>query len=164
VRPVPAGSGIPRSMAGRPAPGAAAAAAARRSRRARERPEQPQTIPFEGTLPVQRPRYETKEYDLGEPGRARPVRAIHLPALSAFGVRQRWRDGVSPVLVAGGSISAVESCGRSSCLIAMPWSPSFPLCLGPPPIGGSCGDRAPSGAAVAWRAGAVPSAFKRGFG
>ncbi|MET9912781.1 amidohydrolase family protein [Streptomyces sp. NPDC006476] len=47
-------------------------------------PAHPETLPFEGTLPVRRPRYRTKEYDLGE-GRARPVRGIHLPALSPDG-------------------------------------------------------------------------------
>ncbi|WP_314414543.1 amidohydrolase family protein [Streptomyces kroppenstedtii] len=49
-----------------------------------ERPTETDTIPFEGVLPVDRPRYEVKEYDLGE-GRARPVRGIHLPALSPDG-------------------------------------------------------------------------------
>ncbi|WP_328498383.1 amidohydrolase family protein [Streptomyces sp. NBC_00414] len=49
-----------------------------------EKPAQAHTIPFEGVLPVDRPRYEVKEYDLGE-GRARPVRGIHLPALSPDG-------------------------------------------------------------------------------
>ncbi|MGW1559660.1 amidohydrolase family protein [Streptomyces sp. NPDC002144] len=47
-------------------------------------PAHPESLPFEGTLPVRRPRYRTKEYDLGE-GRARPVRGIHLPALSPDG-------------------------------------------------------------------------------
>ncbi|WP_221356095.1 amidohydrolase family protein [Streptomyces beigongshangae] len=51
------------------------------------RPRQPartEVIPFEGTLPVHRPRRRVKGYDLGE-GRARPVRGIHLPALSPDG-------------------------------------------------------------------------------
>ncbi|MEV7392972.1 amidohydrolase family protein [Streptomyces sp. NPDC091215] len=47
-------------------------------------PAHPETIPFEGVLPVRRPRYRTKEYDLGE-ARTRPVRGIHLPALSPDG-------------------------------------------------------------------------------
>ncbi|NGO43737.1 amidohydrolase family protein [Streptomyces ureilyticus] len=51
-----------------------------------ERPAEPEAIPFEGVLPVDRPRYRVKEYDLGE-GRARPVRGIHLPALSPDGRR-----------------------------------------------------------------------------
>ncbi|MFJ7996369.1 amidohydrolase family protein [Streptomyces sp. NPDC096310] len=49
-------------------------------------PAEPETIPFEGTLPVDRPRYRVKEYDLGE-GRVRSVRGIHLPALSPDGRR-----------------------------------------------------------------------------
>ncbi|MFI1676226.1 amidohydrolase family protein [Streptomyces sp. NPDC020607] len=46
----------------------------------------PEVIPFEATLPVERPHYRVKEYDLG-PGRARPTRGIHLPALSPDGRR-----------------------------------------------------------------------------
>jgi Tol biopolymer transport system component len=49
-----------------------------------EKPAEPERVPFEGVLPVERPRYRVKEYDLGE-GRARPVRGIHLPALSPDG-------------------------------------------------------------------------------
>ncbi|MDX2933912.1 amidohydrolase family protein [Streptomyces ipomoeae] len=47
-------------------------------------PAKPEAIPFEGVLPVDRPRYRVKEYDLGE-ARVRPVRGIHLPALSPDG-------------------------------------------------------------------------------
>ncbi|MFI9202165.1 amidohydrolase family protein [Streptomyces sp. NPDC053048] len=39
------------------------------------------TIPFTAKLPVQRPRYDVKRYDLGGEG-VRRVRALHLPALS----------------------------------------------------------------------------------
>ncbi|MGW0314127.1 amidohydrolase family protein [Streptomyces flavidovirens] len=42
------------------------------------------TVPFEATLPVVRPRYRAKTYEF-EPDRARPVRGIHLPALSPDG-------------------------------------------------------------------------------
>ncbi|WP_172381627.1 amidohydrolase family protein [Streptomyces sp. MNP-20] len=49
-----------------------------------EAPGTPRPLPFEGVLPVDRPRYRVKEYDLGE-DRARPVRGIHLPALSPDG-------------------------------------------------------------------------------
>lgn len=49
-----------------------------------EKPEQPEAIPFEGVLPVKRPRYRTKKYDLGQ-ARTPPVRGIHLPALSPDG-------------------------------------------------------------------------------
>ncbi|MET7701619.1 amidohydrolase family protein [Streptomyces sp. NPDC005485] len=51
------------------------------------RPQEPgrtETVPFEGALPVERPAYRLKEYDLGEE-RVRPVRGIHLPALSPDG-------------------------------------------------------------------------------
>ncbi|MFD9636017.1 amidohydrolase family protein, partial [Streptomyces violascens] len=46
-----------------------------------ENPAEPEAIPFAGELPVDRPRYQVKSYDLGEE-RVRPVRGIHLPALS----------------------------------------------------------------------------------
>ncbi|MFE4859077.1 amidohydrolase family protein [Streptomyces sp. NPDC056670] len=49
-------------------------------------PAEPESIPFEGVLPVERPRYQVKSYDLGEE-RVRPVRGIHLPALSPDGRR-----------------------------------------------------------------------------
>ncbi|MFD4633508.1 amidohydrolase family protein [Streptomyces sp. NPDC058284] len=49
-------------------------------------PGEREVIPFEGTLPVDRPHYRVKEYDLGL-GRARPTRGIHLPALSPDGRR-----------------------------------------------------------------------------
>lgn len=51
------------------------------------RPDKPalrEVLPFDGTLTVARPRYRVKEYDLGQ-GRVRPVRGIHLPALSPDG-------------------------------------------------------------------------------
>ncbi|MFD9792740.1 amidohydrolase family protein [Streptomyces sp. NPDC059070] len=51
-----------------------------------DRPDHTETIPFQGALPIARPRYRVKEYDLGE-GRAKPVRSVHLPALSPDGRR-----------------------------------------------------------------------------
>ncbi|MCF3119619.1 PD40 domain-containing protein [Streptomyces arenae] len=53
------------------------------------RPDDPgrtEAIPFDATLPVDRPRYRVKEYDLGL-GRVRPARGIHLPTLSPDGRR-----------------------------------------------------------------------------
>ncbi|KPI33867.1 WD40-like beta Propeller containing protein, partial [Actinobacteria bacterium OV450] len=47
-----------------------------------ERPQAPRTIPFRARVPTARPRYRTKRYDLGGQGRVRPVRGVHLPALS----------------------------------------------------------------------------------
>ncbi|MEO3974869.1 amidohydrolase family protein [Streptomyces sp. CAU 1734] len=49
-------------------------------------PDRARRIPFSGTLSVDRPSRRTKTYDL-EDGRARPVRGIHLPALSPDGRR-----------------------------------------------------------------------------
>ncbi|GHC67500.1 amidohydrolase [Streptomyces flavofungini] len=55
------------------------------------RPDEPgkaKDIAFDGVLSVDRPRYRVKEYDLGlAEGRARPVRGVHLPALSPDGRR-----------------------------------------------------------------------------
>ncbi|MFG3281461.1 amidohydrolase family protein [Streptomyces sp. NPDC048111] len=51
-----------------------------------EDPARPEVVPFAGELPVDRPRYRVKTYDLGE-DRVRPVRGIHLPALSPDGTR-----------------------------------------------------------------------------
>ncbi|MFE1982347.1 amidohydrolase family protein [Streptomyces mirabilis] len=56
-----------------------------------EKPARTEPIPFEGELPVDRPRYRTKDYDLGEE-RVRPVRGIHLPALSPDGKRLACLD------------------------------------------------------------------------
>ncbi|MFH9071163.1 amidohydrolase family protein [Streptomyces alboflavus] len=53
------------------------------------RPEEPgraEAIAFDGVLRVDRPRYRVKEYDLGlADERVRPVRGVHLPALSPDG-------------------------------------------------------------------------------
>ncbi|MEC4019052.1 amidohydrolase family protein, partial [Streptomyces sp. H27-D2] len=58
-------------------------------------------IPFTASLPVDRPRYRVKRYDF-EGGRTRPVRGVHLPALSPDGERvafaalnSLWVGGVS---------------------------------------------------------------------
>ena len=53
------------------------------------RPEKPgdaEELPFEATLPVERPHYRVKDYDF-DGGGAHPVRGIHLPALSPDGRR-----------------------------------------------------------------------------
>ncbi|MDQ8702876.1 amidohydrolase family protein [Streptomyces sp. LHD-70] len=49
-----------------------------------ERPDTYEAIPFRGELSVDRPRYRAKRYDL-DPGAGRPVRGLHLPALSPDG-------------------------------------------------------------------------------
>ncbi|WP_431045273.1 amidohydrolase family protein [Streptomyces sp. P1-3] len=49
--------------------------------------ERAETIPFTAALPVDRPRYRVKRYDIDGGGGARPVRALHLPALSPDGRR-----------------------------------------------------------------------------
>ncbi|MFF4258818.1 amidohydrolase family protein [Streptomyces sp. NPDC001663] len=90
-----------------------------------ESPEQPETIPFEGVLPVQRPRYRTKEYDLGEAGRARPVRGIHLPALSPDG-RQIAFAVLNSLWLAGSSGGhpprRLRKASATSYLLAPAWA------------------------------------------
>lgn len=49
-------------------------------------PDGGEEIPFRAVLPVDRPRYRAKRYDTGAAG-VRPVRALHLPALSPDGRR-----------------------------------------------------------------------------
>ncbi|WP_181768787.1 amidohydrolase family protein, partial [Streptomyces albidus (ex Kaewkla and Franco 2022)] len=49
------------------------------------KPEQAEKIPFAATMSVERPRYRVKDYDFDAGGGSRPVRALHLPALSPDG-------------------------------------------------------------------------------
>ncbi|WP_345744984.1 amidohydrolase family protein [Streptomyces sp. ODS28] len=51
-----------------------------------ERPGGAETLPFHGTLPLDRPRYRVKDYAF-QPDGARPVRGVHLPVLSPDGRR-----------------------------------------------------------------------------
>ncbi|GAA3803546.1 amidohydrolase family protein [Streptomyces coacervatus] len=89
-------------------------------------PEQPERLDFEGVLPVRRPRYETKEYDLGEPGRARPVRGIHLPALSPDG-RQIAFAALNSLWLASSSGARpprrLRTAARTRYLLAPTWAP-----------------------------------------
>jgi len=66
-----------------------------------DEPERRETVPFEGVLPVRRPRYRTKAYDLGQ-ARTRPVLGIHLPALSPDG-RQIAFAALNSLWLAGSS-------------------------------------------------------------
>ncbi|MFJ9582200.1 amidohydrolase family protein [Streptomyces acidicola] len=90
-----------------------------------DRPQEPETVPFEGVLPVQRPRYRTKEYDLGE-GRVRAVRGVHLPALSPDG-RQIAFAALNSLWLAGSSGSRSPRRLRRSAptryLLAPSWAP-----------------------------------------
>ncbi|MET9431679.1 amidohydrolase family protein [Streptomyces sp. NPDC003036] len=51
-----------------------------------ETPHAPEPIPFRAAVPVERPRYRAKQHDF-DGDRLRPVRGIHLPALSPDGRR-----------------------------------------------------------------------------
>ncbi|WP_254712106.1 amidohydrolase family protein [Streptomyces sp. TRM64462] len=70
------------------------------------RPEEPhavETVPFRATLPVERPRYRGKVRDL-DPAGVRPVRGVHLPALSP--------DGRRVAFVALNSLWLADTTGR----------------------------------------------------
>ncbi|MEU3305090.1 amidohydrolase family protein [Streptomyces sp. NPDC006678] len=62
-----------------------------------------ETVEFAGELPLRRPRYRVKSYDF-EPDRPRPVRGIHLPALSP--------DGRTAAFVSLNSLWTVPTSGR----------------------------------------------------
>ncbi|MCX4881475.1 amidohydrolase family protein [Streptomyces sp. NBC_00847] len=89
-------------------------------------PGQPETLPFEGVLPVRRPRYETKEYDLGEAAHARPARGIHLPALSPDG-RQIAFAALNSLWLAGSSGGRpprrLRRAAHTRYLLAPAWAP-----------------------------------------
>ncbi|MEE1759901.1 amidohydrolase family protein [Streptomyces sp. SP18BB07] len=90
-----------------------------------EEPAQAERIPFEGVLPVDRPRYRVKEYDLGEE-RVRPVRGIHLPALSPDGrsiafaaLNSLWLTGTS----GGRRPRKLRQSPPTRTLLAPSWAP-----------------------------------------
>ncbi|WP_200301523.1 amidohydrolase family protein [Streptomyces adelaidensis] len=90
-----------------------------------EDPAEPEAIPFEGVLPVDRPRYRIKEYDLGE-ARVRPVRGIHLPALSPDGrsiafaaLNSLWLAGTS----GGRPPKRLRESPPTRYLLAPAWAP-----------------------------------------
>ncbi|MGP3981508.1 amidohydrolase family protein [Streptomyces sp. KR80] len=64
-----------------------------------EAPDDGREIPFTATMPVDRPRYRVKSYDF-DGGGVRPVRGVHLPALSPDG-RQVAFAALNAVWVAG---------------------------------------------------------------
>ncbi|MFE2520149.1 amidohydrolase family protein [Streptomyces mirabilis] len=89
-----------------------------------EKPARTEPIPFEGELPVDRTRYRTKEYDLGEE-RVRPVRGIHLPVLSPDGRRiafaalnSLWLAGTS----GGRPPERLRKSGPTRYLLAPVWA------------------------------------------
>ncbi|WP_055489215.1 amidohydrolase family protein [Streptomyces sp. TP-A0356] len=90
-----------------------------------ERPGEAKTVAFRGTLPVDRPRYRVKEYDLGA-ARVRPVRGIHLPALSPDGRRIAFA-ALNSLWLAGTSGSASPKRLRRSAptryLLGPAWAP-----------------------------------------
>ncbi|GAA3832061.1 amidohydrolase family protein [Streptomyces phyllanthi] len=92
-----------------------------------DRPREPETVPFEGVLPVERSRYRTKEYDLGEArARVRPVRGIHLPALSPDG-RQIAFAALNSLWLAGSSGGRpprrLRRAAPTRYLLAPAWAP-----------------------------------------
>ncbi|MFD9908870.1 amidohydrolase family protein [Streptomyces sp. NPDC059063] len=89
-----------------------------------DRPGTPRPLPFSGELAVDRPRYRVKEYDLGE-GRVRPVRGIHLPALSPDGrhiafaaLNSLWLAGTS----GGKPPERLRAAGQTRYLLGPSWA------------------------------------------
>ncbi|ELS51245.1 amidohydrolase family protein [Streptomyces viridochromogenes] len=82
-------------------------------------------IPFTATLPVHRPRYRVKTYDFEGDG-IRPVRALHLPALSPDGhsvafaaLNALWTAGTT----GGGTPRKVLQVPPSRYVLAPAWTP-----------------------------------------
>ncbi|GAA1286160.1 amidohydrolase family protein [Streptomyces javensis] len=82
-------------------------------------------IPFSGTLPVDRPRYRVKRYDF-DGGGVRPVRGLHLPALSPDGrkvafaaLNSLWVADVS----GGRAPRRVVRAAPTRYLLAPTWTP-----------------------------------------
>ncbi|MFF8815408.1 amidohydrolase family protein [Streptomyces pactum] len=82
-------------------------------------------IPFRAALPIDRPHHPVKRYDTGTGG-VRPLRAIHLPALSPDG-RQVAFAALNSLWVAGTSGGAaprrVVRAGPTRYLLAPSWTP-----------------------------------------
>lgn len=82
-------------------------------------------IPFSATLPVNRPRYRVKRYDF-DSGEVRPVRGLHLPALSPDGrkvafaaLNSLWVADVS----GGRAPRRVVRAAPTRYLLAPTWTP-----------------------------------------
>ncbi|MFI2078431.1 amidohydrolase family protein [Streptomyces triculaminicus] len=83
------------------------------------------TIPFTAKLPVDRPRYDVKRFDFGGEG-VRPVRALHLPALSPDARRVAFAalDALWIADVAGGRAPRrVVRSAPGRYVLAPSWSP-----------------------------------------
>lgn len=88
-------------------------------------PGDDEEIPFTATLPVDRPRYRGKAYDF-EGGGTRPVRALHLPALSPDGrsvafaaLNALWTTGTT----GGGRPRKVLQVPSTRYVLAPVWTP-----------------------------------------
>ncbi|MFF4607044.1 amidohydrolase family protein [Streptomyces sp. NPDC001339] len=87
-------------------------------------PRHTETIPFRARLPLDRPEYRVKDYGFEEAG-VRPVRGVHLPALSPDGRRivfaalnSLW---VAPTSGGGGACSIVRA-DATRYVLAPSWS------------------------------------------
>ncbi|MFI9029873.1 amidohydrolase family protein [Streptomyces sp. NPDC053560] len=88
-----------------------------------ERPDAAETIPFAARMPVERPRYRVKDYGFERDG-ARPVRGVHLPALSPDGRRVAFAalNGLWVASVSGGAPRLVVKTAPTRYLLAPSWT------------------------------------------
>ncbi|WP_314173480.1 amidohydrolase family protein [Streptomyces winkii] len=83
-------------------------------------PKDAEHIPLAASLPVERPRYPVKDYGFAPGGGSRPVRALHLPALSP--------DGRQVAFAALNSLWVAQTSGRGGPRKVVAGSPTrYPL-------------------------------------
>ncbi|MEV0598510.1 amidohydrolase family protein [Streptomyces sp. NPDC050315] len=88
-----------------------------------ERPEAAEAIPFTAAMPVERPRYRVKDYGFERDG-ARPVRGVHLPALSPDGRRFAFAalNGLWVAPTSGGAPRRIVKTAPTRYLLAPSWT------------------------------------------
>ncbi|MBZ4018568.1 twin-arginine translocation signal domain-containing protein, partial [Streptomyces purpurogeneiscleroticus] len=88
-----------------------------------ERPDTAESIPFTAAMRVERPRYRVKDYGFERDG-ARPVRGVHLPALSPDGRRFAFAalNGLWVAPTSGGAPRRIVKTGPTRYLLAPSWT------------------------------------------
>ncbi len=86
-------------------------------------PDDAETIPFTAGMPVRRPRYEVKDYGFERTG-VRPVRGVHLPALSPDGRQVAFAalDSLWLVSASGGRPRRLVRAGATRYVLGPSWA------------------------------------------